>query len=272
MAYGLRNLMLKLTTCQGENTFEVTRRLAGYLSGRLGVPVACVEDVPWPERYRLIDAGEMTLGWICGLPYVVRADQPNAHIELLAAPVMQGERYGERPYYFSDVVVHKDSPFQQFADLRGASWAYNEPGSQSGYGITRYTLAIMGKVGRFFGRVIGSGGHMNSLGMILRGEVDASAIDTTVLEWALKTQPQIRAQIRIIDTLGPSPIPPLVIQKSVPPELTRQIRNLLLQMHEDVEGRTVLASGDLVRFTAVQDSDYNLIRQMNQRAQTVTFE
>lgn len=258
--------MIHITTCQAENTFEPMRRLADYLAHHLHKQVECVEDVSWPERYRLIDAGEMDIGWICGLPYVDRVHRPDTHIELLAAPVMTGERYGEKPVYFSDVVVHVDSPFQQFADLRGASWAYNEPDSHSGYNVTGYYLARMGETSRFFGKTVGSGAHLKSLHMILDKEIDASAIDSTLLEWAVQERPSLRHHIRIIDIFGPSPIPPLVIQKSVPPQLAGKIRRLLLQMHEEEDGRLLLQSGQLSRFVQVHDQDYNPIRRMKEAA------
>jgi phosphonate transport system substrate-binding protein len=58
-----------------------------------------------------------------GLPaansYVQLARRNRPPIELPGAPVLQGERYGGRPIYFSDVLVHRDSPFCSFADLRG---------------------------------------------------------------------------------------------------------------------------------------------------------
>ncbi|HRQ41720.1 MAG TPA: PhnD/SsuA/transferrin family substrate-binding protein [Chloroflexota bacterium] len=262
---------LTITTCQADNTFGLTQRLANYLAVRLHIPCICVEDVPWPERYRLIDSGDITIGWICGLPYVKQADRPEPGIDLLATPVMAGERYGARPCYFSDVVVRHDSGWQRFSDLHGASRAVNEPGSHSGYNIVRYTLAAMGADGRFFSRVIMSGSHLNSLAMILRGEVDASAIDSTVLEWAFQLRPSLRTQLRIIDTLGPSPGPPLVIQRHLPPDLKAHIHRLLCQMHEEKLGQLILKYGEVARFTAVTDQDYDPIRQMAQRAAAIQF-
>jgi phosphonate transport system substrate-binding protein len=261
--------VLTITTCQAANTFAVTHHLADYLSAQLGMAVRCVDDVSWEERYRLLDAGEIDVGWICGLPYTVRANQPDAQLELLAAPVMVGARYEARPFYFSDVIVPADSPYQQFLDLRGASWAYNEVGSHSGYNVTYYYLAQLGESSGFFGQAVASGGHMLSLQMVVAGHVDASAIDSTVLAWALAQRPSLAPQLRIIATIGPSPIPPLVIQKHVPTALANQIRTLLLGLHEHEDGRRLLASGDLLRFTAVTDKDYDPIRHMTQQASTI---
>src|SRR5213080_3614422 len=82
---------------------------------------------------------EPDLCFLCGLLYVRVA----AKLEPLAALVLQGERYSGRPIYFSDIIVRADSPLRTFADLRGRSWAYNEPNSHSGYGIVRHHLLTL---------------------------------------------------------------------------------------------------------------------------------
>jgi phosphonate transport system substrate-binding protein len=94
---------------------------------------------------------------------------------------MCGKRYGGRPVYFSDVVVRSDSSVQSFADLRGAAWAYNELTSQSGYNITRYTLAIRGETGAYFSRVVLAGSHQRSLVLVLDGSVDAAPEGSALL-------------------------------------------------------------------------------------------
>jgi phosphonate transport system substrate-binding protein len=263
--------VLKITTCLALNTVAITQAIADYLQERLPIPVALVDDIPWPERYHRIDKGEIDVGWICGLPYSQRVDRPQANIALLAAPIMQGARYAGRPCYFSDVVVHQNSPYQSLADLRGATWAYNEPGSLSGYAVTCYYLTKMGQKAGFFGRAVASGAHKKSLQMILDRQVDGSAIDSTVLEWELARRPSIRQQIRIIDSLGPNPIPPWVILKSVPSPIRQQLQRLLLHLHHDARGRAILALGHLARFTAVQDKAYDTVRHIAQAAESMTL-
>lgn len=247
----------------------ICRDLADYLSERLTVPVKARLDIPWQERERLLDMGQIQVGWICGLPYVRKADQPLPTVALLAAPVMRGERYQNQPIYFSDVVVRQNAPFRSLADLRGAAWAYNEPGSHSGYNVVRYALAARGETGDFFGRVIESGAHQNSLRMIVDGDIDASAIDSTVLEREVHENPAIRQQIRVIDTFGPSPIPPWVISRWVPEAARAKFREAFLSMEDDPGGRELLERGGLRRFAGVSDRDYGPIREMARMAETV---
>jgi phosphonate transport system substrate-binding protein len=184
---------------------------------------------------------------------------------------MQAARYEGQPVYFSDVVVRPDSRFRTFADLRGASWAFNEPGSHSGYNVVRYHLATLGAMSGYFGTVIESGAHQASLRMILDGRIDGSAIDSTVLELEVKRDPAIRSQIRIIETLGPSPIPPWVLLTNVSAQLRKDLRELLVRMHWHPQGRAVLAEAQMARFVRVEDGDCDAIRRMARQAQTVSL-
>lgn len=263
--------LIRVTSIQAPNADPICRRISKYLGERLGIPSEYIEMASWQERERLLDAGEVQVGWICGLPYIWKADRERSQIELLAAPVMQAERYQDRPVYFSDVIVHRESAFTSFMDLRGASWAYNEPHSHSGYNITRYHLASLGENTGFFGKIVEAGSHQAALEMILRRQINASAIDSTVLETEIQLHPEIQTQFRIIAALGPSPIPPWVISTSVPSVMRQAIRDILLNMHSNPRGREILSAGQIKRFARVEDSDYDPIRRMARLAQAIEF-
>jgi phosphonate transport system substrate-binding protein len=262
---------LLITTCMAPNMDGFCVDLAQYLSVQLQSSVQAKLDVTWQERERLFDEGEIQVCWICGLPYVWKADQFKDRYELLAAPVMGGDRYQNRPIYFSDVVVRSDSPYFKLDDLRAKTWAINEPGSHSGYNVVRYSLAKRGDTGPFFSRVIESGSHQASLRMILQNEVDGSAIDSTVLALELKNDASLRDKIKIIDTFGPSPIPPWVLSTQIPVEMRARLRELLLMMDKDPAGRKILAIIGINHFAEVDDQSYDPIREMAKIAEKIRF-
>jgi phosphonate transport system substrate-binding protein len=261
--------VLKLASCMAENGEPFCQNVAGYMHTRLGIDTAYVNDIPWQERERLFDEGEIQILWLCGLPYVHKADLRESDMELLAVPVPAGSRYCGQPVYFSDVIVKEESPFRRFEELRGAVWAYNEPRSHSGYNVVWAHLSGMGETRGFFGKVVESGAHAVSLKMILSSQVDATAIDSTVLEWVIRQSPATRERIRIIAAFGPSPIPPWVISRRVSFSWRSRLRALLLSMHKDPRGRGILAGANLDRFTKAQDCDYDPIRVMARRAEQV---
>ena len=236
--------------------------MAKYVEERLEVATEFVDCVPWRERERLLDEGEIHAGWICGRPYVLKADCARPGVELLAAPVMSGIRYAGRPVYFSDIVVRRDSTARSFADLRGARWGYNEPRSHSGYNIVCYRLAQLGERREFFSRSVETGAHQRTLRMIARGEIDASAIDSTVLETEFRRHPALARAVRIVESWGPSPAPPWVVSRRVPFALRRDLRRTVLLMHREPAGREVLRRACTARFVAGTDRDYDPIRRM----------
>ncbi len=260
---------LNIATCMAENADATCRAIAAYIGGKLAHEIRFIDGVSWQQREALFDQGRIDICWLCGLPYVWKADAENPAIELCVAPVMQHERYGRRPVYFSDVVVRSDSRFENFSDLRGAAWAYNERRSHSGYNVVRHHLSLLNETSGFFGRVFESGAHQLSLQMIIDGEIDAAAIDSTVLEAELRRCPQLKPAIRVIETLGPSPIPPWVILKSVPRALRDAITQVLLEMHDDRDGGRILQRWGIAHFTVVDDAHYDAIRQMARTAEQV---
>ena len=264
------HFQLKITTIQAQNAESVCAEIAAYLGEQTGMTTRFINDIPWQERERLFDAGEIHINWMCGLPYVRKADAGAPPVELLAAPVMRGERYAGRAVYFSDVVTLAESPFRAFDDLRGAIWSFNEPNSHSGHNMTRYFLATLGERNGFFGQVTQSGAHQTSLRWLLERRIDAAAIDSTVLETELAANPSLRNRLRRIAVLGPSPIPPWVARADLPADVRHAIREALLAMHTTSAGRAILRRGRMSHFAAVTDADYDPIREMAKLADTVS--
>src|SRR5262249_37919891 len=164
--------------------------------------------------------------------------------------------------YFSDVIVHRGSPFRRFADLRGCTWSYNEPFSHSGYGIMRYHLARLSETTAYFVNMIQAGYHERSIQLVCAGVADTSAIDSQVLAVWRRDHPAAALQLRVIDSLGPSTIQPFVIARRLPARLRQDIRAVLLAMADDPAARPHLDRGFIERFVAIRDADYDDIREM----------
>jgi phosphonate transport system substrate-binding protein len=234
---------------------------------RLGFPTELVVETSYESCER--DLNEVC--FVCSLPYVTLERRGLDLAVPVAAPVLQGERYGGRPIYFSDVIVHRDSPVRSFLHLQGRSWAYNEPLSHSGYGITRYHLVTLGETRGFFGEVVEAGFHQTAIRMVARGEVDGSAIDSQVLALELRDHPDLAEQVRVVETLGPSTIQPVAVSRRVPEDLREAIRDVLITMAEDPAVRERLARGLVERFVSVDAAAYDDIRMMLDACEATGF-
>ena len=239
------------------NITAVYAFVAAQIGRRLGMPTELIEG----SDFEQLRDGSVDLAALCGLPYVRLCRERPGMLRLLAAPVLDEPRYRDRPVYFSDVVVRRDSPFRSFGDLRGRSWAYNDKDSFSGCLLVRHHLLEMGESEAFFGRVTFSGRHQESIRKVLDGEVDGSAIDSQVLGVERLRNPDLAGQIRVIAILGPSTIPSVVATARVPEELQVMVRHALCDLGGDPASRNVLASGLIRRFTPIEDRAYDDIRQ-----------
>lgn len=262
---------LSFTSIQAANADTTCQAITQYVGKQLGGDFQYFAPPAWQMREQAFDKQSVRVCWMCGAVYVRKLRQNEAPVELLAAPVMASDRYQNKPIYFSDVIVRAESSYQTFADLRGTRWAYNEPNSHSGYAVTRWYLAEHNYGNNFFGQSIGSGSHQRSLQLLLAGQVDATAIDSTVLDTELILQPDLANQIRVVESFGPSPIPPWVMNPRLPLETKEALRQAFTQMHQTPEGQAILRAGQIDHFVTVTDSDYDPIRQMHQIAQQVTL-
>lgn len=265
-------MRIRLVSLMAPNADPFYRALAPALSAATGLAVELVEDVSWQERRQRFEQGDAEMAFACGVYYTRQVDDHRRPLALLAAPVPAAPRYADRPVYFSDVVVQRESGFRRFVDLQGRSLAYNEPGSHSGYNVVRWYLARRGLRESFFGRVVEAGSHQAAMRLVAAGEVDAAAIDATVLEAELQDHPWLARQLRVLQTLGPSPIPPAVAAPHLPSDAALAVRDALLRLHLTESGRRGLALGRLSRFAAVADADYAPIRRMDRLARTVTLQ
>jgi phosphonate transport system substrate-binding protein len=258
---------LRFGTFLAPNILPVYEAVTEAVGRHLGVETELFVETD----YAACANDENEVCFVCSLPYVQFEREGVAPAVPIAAPVLEGERYGGRPVYFSDVIVHVDSPFRSFLDLRGRSWAYNEPLSHSGYGITRYHLVELGETHGFFGEVVDAGFHETSMRLVAEGEVDASAIDSQVLAVAMRDDPALARSLRVIDALGPSTIQPVAVSKRVPERQRLEIQEVLTTLHEDPAVRRRLAQGLVRRFVTVGPRDYDDIRTMLDACEAAGF-
>src|SRR5262245_51715606 len=183
---------LRVASCLAPHLCGFYRSVAEGVGRQLGLRIDFAGNVEYEELT------DVDLAFACSLAYI---EEPTlrAHFVPLAAPVLMGSRYGGEPVYYSDVIVRQGSPLRSFAELRGRSWAYNEPYSQSGYGVTRYHLARAGATRGYFGTVVAAGRHDRAIHLVAAGAVDAAAIDSHHLETYLRQCPELASALRVID-------------------------------------------------------------------------
>jgi phosphonate transport system substrate-binding protein len=248
------------------------KALTDYLGTQTGMPFEFVRGLGYDTINKMLESGAVDVGFVCGLPYVILHDRPQPAANLLAAPVMKDKRYEGKPKYFSDLIVANDSTFQKLEDLKGARFVFNDEISNSGYNLPRYRMAKAGMTTGFFASVARSGSHEESIRMVAGGKADCSYVDSLVLEYDRARNDNAAGRVRVIDSIGPAGIPPVVLTPKRSPEFAVQIQRALLEMHEIPEGRKLLDELMVDRFVKVDDKNYDDIREMRAFAEKAGFD
>lgn len=234
--------------------------LLDYLSDELERPVELIQRRTYAEVNDLIEAGDVDMAFVCTSAYV--AGVRDFGMELLAAPQVNGETV-----YYSVLIVPADSPAQNIEDLRGGTFAFTDPMSNTGRNYPTYLVQQLGETpDRFFGRTFYTYSHDDAIRAVANHVADGAAVDSLVYEYVLARHPEIGERTRIIYRSPPFGIPPVVVGPHVRPQLTAQLQAILIQMADDVTGQEALAAAGFERFVSITDKAYDSVREMEEAA------
>ncbi|MEX1004412.1 MAG: PhnD/SsuA/transferrin family substrate-binding protein [Acidimicrobiia bacterium] len=193
-------------------------------------------DGPWQDRFDAMRDGSAPVGWLCGLLHVELSSHGDWPYRAVAA--RRSTRNGSRgdPVYFGDVVVSGRSDVQDFRDLRGSTFAYNETASLSGYRMMIDHLGSGDTDLSFFSATVASGSHSASMRLVADGEADCAIIDSTLIDDGVAGTHELRTLVSV----GPYPAPPLVAAPGL----------------EDLLRAAAISRG----WTGVDDDDYSTLR------------
>ena len=107
---------------------------------------------------------------------------------------------------------------------------------------------------KFFGEHVITGSHDRSLQAVVDGFVDGAAVHGIVYSQMVAEDPSILQKVRVLAKSAPFGIPPIVAHPNLDPTLKKAILSVLLSMHEDAEGKSILKKLQIERFV-VPDAD-----------------
>ena len=228
-------------------------------------------SAPLPGERDPFSSREADVGFLCAPGYFWLATRDPSPVELVAAaPVFTDPRALGRPVYFADVIVARASEARSFADLSGARWISNDPGSLSGHFCVHEKLASSARGVDFFRDVSFSGSHAASIAAVREGSADAAAIDSNVLALAASSDPSLRNAVRVLESWGPFPIQPIVVRAELPGERKREIAAAFRALAERGAARAALEAAGVVGFVETSDADYAAERARFERCQRMT--
>lgn len=138
--------------------------------------------------------------------------------------------------------------------LEGATFAFVDPGSTSGY---VYPNQYIETEGITLDKVMFAGSHPAVIEAIKNGSVDAGGIASNRWEFALNEGVISEGQLEIFWSSDLIPASPWVVQTDMAPELKAAFTEAMLSMPEEIAySRGVEETG----FVLAYDSDYDIVR------------
>ncbi|MEP7207866.1 MAG: PhnD/SsuA/transferrin family substrate-binding protein [Casimicrobiaceae bacterium] len=234
------------------------RALLEWAVHRAGVDCAVI-DFPAPRPLPdLWSRPDLACAFMCGFPLSRTAPPP----QIVAAPVPSPARYGGRPVYWTDLVVRVDAAIGGVEAMLGRRMAYTTAESQSGYQAVRRLFAPhAARAGApLFGAIIGPLITPRAVvEAIARGDADVGPVDSYALELLRRHAPELTAQIRVVASTPPTPIPPLVASPHIEADAVARLAAALLAVENEAELAAVRRDLVLQRFERVDPAVYRTL-------------
>ncbi len=240
-----------------KETFAYYRQLLDYIGRKLGREIQFIQRKTYGEINELLARNQIDLAFICSGPYVVGKEKHG--FELMATAEVQNSHF-----YHSYLIVNKNSQYHSLADLRGQTFAFTDPDSNTGKLVPTFWLSQINETPEtFFSKTIYTYSHDNAILAVAKGLVDGAAVDSLIWEYYQRKNPVFTSETRVIRKSEPYGIPPLVASQSLSLELKTRIRQELFDMHQEPKGKQIIGELMIDRFVHPRDEWYDSIRKIN---------
>jgi phosphonate transport system substrate-binding protein len=216
-----------------DNDAAVIAALRRALAYGMGQEIELVQRRTYQEISGALLDGSVDAAWTCGYPYL----QHRSELSLIGVPVWRGQ-----PLYQSYLIVGAADAAASLADLRGATHAFSDPDSNSGFLVTASDLARAGETPeRYFSRVIFTYGHRNVVRAVAGGLTRSGSVDGYVWEALSVAEPGLTAGTKVIARSEWLGFPPFVARRDrvTAPHVTA-FQAALLGLSDTDAGREVL--------------------------------
>lgn len=231
-------------------TFNLYKDLIDYISSKLGVPIEFKQRKTYGEVNELLKENKLDFAFICTGAYVQEKNE--LPVELLVVPVIES-----RPFYNAYVIVNKNSYIKTFEGLKGKSFAFTDPLSNTGYlFVVNLLKEQRTNPEKFFSKTIFTYAHDYSIQAVARNLVDGATVDGLVYNYLEHTQPEKVSSTKIIMKSKDYGIPPFVVQKDMSPKLKGKLKSIMLNLHDDPKGKELLSKIMIDKFIEGNDELY----------------
>jgi phosphonate transport system substrate-binding protein len=252
IAYSKDALLIGLVP--GENIFNQMDRykpVVDYLSSKLNIEIKLTILSKYGDIIDKFLIRNMDGAFFEGLTGVIAMERLGA--EPLAVPIMSDGSHKVKYY----VIVKKNSDIKDVKDMKGKRIVFVDKAT-TGYLFVMAFLKENGisNMGRYFKECYFTGGHDSVIYAVLDNRADVGVIDSKSYRRIIGKDPVIKEELSIISESEEFLDINLYLKKDLPSDIKTKIKNTLLNMEKDVEGRKVLSRLGALRFIELDKGDF----------------
>ncbi len=265
----------------GENAqdrMSANQCLADYATEALGVPVNVFTPADYNGVIQGLLGGTLDMAWLGASAYAAIYLQDPEAVE----PVLVKTNLDGSSTYYSIGFARTDSGIASLDDMAGKRFGFGDPNSTSGYlipsvEIPEATGSTM-ENGAYFGEVVFTGGHEQTIVAVANGDVDAGVTwadgqgdwedgyNSGALRRASDAGIVEMNQIQEIWRSKPIPEGPVVLRTSLPEDVKATMTELVANLIEtDQDCAYGVAAGETAGFTPIGHDAYETIIEVRKR-------
>lgn len=250
--YGKDTLLIGLVP--GENIFDQMDRykpVADYLSSKLNIEIKLTILSKYGDIIDKFLARNMDGAFFEGLTGVIAMERLG--VEPLVMPVMSDGSH-KRKYY---IFVKNSSDIKNVEEMKGKRIVFVDRAT-TGY---LFALAFFKENGisnieKYFKERYFTGGHDSVIYAVLDNRADIGVIDNKTYRRIIEKDPVIKEELHIISESKEFLEINLYLKRDLPLKIKTNIKNILLSMEKDYEGRKVLSRLGATRFIEIDIEDF----------------
>ncbi|HLX03138.1 MAG TPA: PhnD/SsuA/transferrin family substrate-binding protein [Trinickia sp.] len=208
---------------------------------------------------------DLVISQTCGYPLMHGLRE---HVQLIVTPHFEAPGCDGTDYR-GVLMTGRHVSAQTLEACRGLRAAYNQDDSNSGMNVLRHAAAPFARDGAFFGGVLRTGSHIESLRALAQGHADVASIDCVTMAFVRDHLPDLAQSVREIGFTAASPGLPLIASRAAPATLIERIR---VAFDDAIVSDAPLAQRlRLKRFSTLSLADYARIEQLEDEARAAGY-
>ena len=242
-----------------------------YVEEALGVPTSLFTPADYNGVIQGLVGGTLDFAWLGASSYAATYIADENAVE----PVLVKTNLDGSFSYHSIGFARVDSGVAELADLEGKTFGFGDPNSTSGFLIPSVEIPQLGysmEPGDFFGDVVFTGGHEQTIIAVNNGDIEAGVTWADGLgNWedgynsgALRraVDAGLVDMNDLVEIWRSKPIPegPIVLRQSLPEDVKATVTELLANLHETDEACAYgVAAGETAGFEPIGHEAYETI-------------